>query len=370
MILSEFESIMREHMDYSDRKTIKAICEAGSNEQNQMLTALTSKLYEKIVAKADKINYNTIAKSKGDITKIDKFADLEECLDLVRKIVIQYKQSTGPVDVVCTAIENCKSKRPLLQKAFAVKSPIPMMLYNNVALAIANSTSFMIATCIEYVKSPTAETFDMALNTVAYNKTMDHTLFKSLVQFNEGCKNNDFDESLKLCISKRIVTESATEIDVKPDTPFFTPDEIEAGEEIVHDDDIVDEAVLGSILSNTARAFVLILKCFIPIIRITVYYFYSFKQNVYDYCTVQADMLEMNAYQLQYNNNIDEERRKKVYDKQMKIAAKFRKIANKFSIDNAVATKNANNMVQQDQRQYNSDELANEYVENGDSDIF
>ena len=43
MVCTEFEVVMREHMDYSDRATLRAIAEATDEHQSQMLTALTSK---------------------------------------------------------------------------------------------------------------------------------------------------------------------------------------------------------------------------------------------------------------------------------------------------------------------------------------
>ena len=98
----------------------------------------------------------------------------------------------------------------------------------------------------------------------------------------------------------------------------------------------IKEVGIGTAIGNTARALVFVLKCFIPIIRTIVYYVYSTRQNIYDYFTVQAQMLEMNAYKLQQNNNIDEDVKKKAYEKQMKIATKFRNIANKFAIEDSV----------------------------------
>ena len=211
MVCTEFEILMKEYMNYSDRATVRAIAEATSDNQSQILTALTSKLYNLIVAKADKIDYSTIAKSKGDITKVQNYNELEECISVIRKIVVEYKESTVPVDTVITAIENVKKRTGDFKKAFSIGSPIPKMMYNNIVLAIVNSVSFMIATCIEYVKSPNAASFDMALDTVAYRQTMNHLLFSTLADFNKGCANVDFDNALKLCLVKRVALEAFIE---------------------------------------------------------------------------------------------------------------------------------------------------------------
>ena len=382
MVCTEFESVVREYMNFSDRLTLQAISEANDSpkDQSQILTALTSRLYDLIVAKADKIDYSTISKSKGDITKIQNYDQLVECVTLIRQIVVEYKQNTRAIDTVSTAIENVKSRTTEFKKAFAIGSPIPIMLYNNIVMNIVNSVSFMIATCIEYIKSPTANTFNIALDTVAYNRSMQNLMYKNLESFNIGCQSPDFDATLKVCLAKRIVKEFAeqNEDDYDPeeeelkDKPFLTPEEIEQGKEVVIHDvkekSLNEDYVQG--LFGVARALLFVLKCFIPLIRTAVYYFFHTRQTIADYFTVQAQMLEMNAEKLQYNNSIDEEVKKKAYEKQMKIASKFRNIANKFAIEDKVATKKAVEMQEDENQKYDAEDLANDTVENGDDDIF
>lgn len=387
MVNSEFEICVREYMNYSDSMTLRAISEAISSpkDQTQILAALTSRLYDLIVAKADKIDYSTIAKSKGDITKVQNYDQLVECVELIGQIVIEYKQNTKAIDTVSTAIENVKANTANFKKAFAVNSPILTMLYNNIVLCIVNSVSFMIATCIEYIKSPTANSFDIALNTVAYSKTMENLMFRCLEDFNKGCQSADFNETVKVCLAKRIVKEFAIaaaeeedDEEENKDKPFFTPDDVKNGKQVIlHDvkeksikEGSDDLAVMGDIF-GIARALMFILRCFIPIIRTIVYYTYSSRQSIYDYFTVQAQMLEMNAEKLQYNNNIDENQRRKIYDKQIKVAAKFRKIANKFAIADSIAVKKSEEMKKSEDKKVDVDDLANDTVERGgDYDIF
>ena len=381
MVCTEFESVVREYMNYSDRLTLQAISEANNSpkDQSQILTALTSKLYDLIVAKADKIDYSSITKSKGDITKVQNYDQLVECVNLIRQIVVEYKQNTKAIDTVSTAIENVKSRTTEFKKAFAVGSPIPIMLYNNIVMNIVNSVSFMIATCIEYIKNPASNSFDIALDVTAYNRSMQNLMYINLVKFNEGCQSPDFDSTLKVCLTKRIVKEFAeSDDDFDPkeeeekDKPFFTPEEIESGKEIVIHDvkekSLCEDYVEG--LLGVGRVLLFILKCFIPLLRTAVYYFFNTKQTISDYFIVQAQMLEMNAEKLQYNNNIDEETKKKAYEKQMKIASKFRNIANKFAIDDSVASKKSIVMQKNEQKKYDAEDLANQVVDNGNEDIF
>lgn len=349
----DFNQIMREYMDYSNMDTVHAIAEASSN-QNQMLVALTSKLYDMITAKADKVDFSTISRSRGDITKIEKYDQLVECIDVIRNIVVAYKEDTHPVDVVSMALENLKSRTNMFKRAFVIGSPVPIMTYNNIGMAVVYSVSFLISTCIEYIKEPGAETFRMALDTVAYNKTDSNLLFNNLESFNESCKSGDFDKAMEVVLNQSKVKRESAEIEVKPDSPFLTPEQIQNGV-VVHDDkdDCGDQTVqeglgtaltIGAVGYGISRGLLFLVKQLIPVLRNITYFWFSSKQKFSDYWAAQADLLEMNAYQLQYNSTMDLDRKKKIIDKQLKIAAKWRTRANKWSVDYTTSKKNAENI--------------------------
>ena len=358
MIYNAYENCIREHMNFRDPETLKFIAEANSTEQNQLLVALTSKLYEKIQEKYEKIDFSTISRSRGDITKIDKFQSLQECIEIIHRLVVEYKEDTYPVDVVSSAIHNIQSRTNVFKKAFVIGSPVLTMTYNTICIAIVESVSFLIATCIEYVKVPGNESFKMALNSVAYSRTRENVLFESLTAFNEGCKMGEFDEAAKLCLERtRIQKEAAEKVDVKYDNPFLTPEEIESDgtEVVVHDTDerVHSEGVVSNISFVVSRAMMFIMKALIPLIRNIVYWRYSKRQAKADYYEAQAELIQMNAYQLMYNDTIDIERRKMIYDKQMKIVEKYRARANRYAIDNTVATKSAEKLKNSEAREFN-----------------
>lgn len=361
MILNEMNSIFREHMNYNDSDTVKAIAEAS--DQNQLLTALTSKLYDKIVEKADKIDFSTVSRSRGDITKIENYNSLMECIDIIRNIVVQYKENVYPVDVISNAVENIKSRTDIFKKAFVINAPLPIMIYNSIVTAIVTSVSFLIATCIEYVKSPQAESFQIALDAVAYHKTFENLLFENLDKFNEACKNNDMDSTLKFCIDKSRIKHESADVEIKHDDPFMSDDDINSTEEdkvVIHDKkENLNEGVFSNISYNVSRVLLFIAKYLINIIRSLVYYYYASRQKISDFYTTQAELLEMNACQLQYNNTIDVDRRRKIYDKQMKIADKFRNKANKFNVDYTSSRKIANDIANKEAREYTIKDLDN-----------
>lgn len=374
MILS-FDTICREFFDYSDKDTLHMISEAekstNSNKvQNQILIALTSRLYELIQEKADKIDYSSVAMSRGDITKINKYDQLVECLDIMKKIVISYNQDTKPVDTVFTAIENLKSRKDVFTRGFVINSPIVKLTYNNIAMAIVNSVGFLINTTIEYVKNPGSETFGFALNTVAYNKAFDALLFENLEAFNEGCASGEIDKALAVGNIGTNLRREAVEI--KPDTSIDHPYEDDEDKTVVHDCDkkVVKESI-GLYIG--VASIIAICKVLIPIIRSLVYFFYNTKQKISDFWIINADLLTINAYNLQVNDTNGTRtpaETKKIVDRQLKLAEKWRRRGQKLDIDTKIATRNTNNMISKETRQFVKDEVP--YTDtnvNGDIDI-
>lgn len=356
-MISSVNELIREHMDLNDQETLHHVALAlEASDQNQLLIALTGKLYEKIQQKADKIDYSTIARSRGDITKVDHYASLMECLDIIHKIVEEYKQDTYPVDVVFSAVDNVKQRTDIFRKAFIIGSNVPIMIYNNIVLAIVTSVSFLIATTIEFVKNPGSESYQMALDVVAYNKTRDNLLFQNLSAFNEACAKSELDVALNVVLRQSTIKRESMEIEVKPDTPFLSDDEIDNDEAIIHDNDkeVQHESIGPGIV---ARAVIFVVKLLVNCIRTLVYYFFYTKQRISDYFVVQADLLEMNAYRVQYDATIDDASRKKIFEKQTKISNHMRKIANVFSIDYNVSKKNALDQVKTDEEKYKTSDL-------------
>ena len=71
-----------------------------------------------------------------------------------------------------------------------------------------------------------------------------------------------------------------------------------------------------------------ILFCIIPVIRELIFLFYYVRVRVSDFFEVQADLLQISAYNVE-NNRLDltKEERKQIATKQMKTADKFRQVS-------------------------------------------
>lgn len=294
-----------ELFDMSDRATRKGILAMNEADQASVLASLTSKLYDNIVSKVDDIDYGDIPNTKGDITQLPNYEKMRECIDLLRGIITEFKQDTTPVDTLGEALGNIMARKDLFNRAFKLDVELPIITYNTISLAIISGISYMIATCIEFIKTPNQNTFETTLDRVALSKTKNHMLYKNLAKFNKCCESGDFDKSMEHIISNKIkgVNEAAVAGTIGTIVGVG----------------LVTAAIVGLALN------------IIPILRELVFLFYYTRMRVSDFFDIQADMLQMNAYNLQNNSSANDEEKEKTVSKQLKIVDLFRKISNKIS---------------------------------------
>lgn len=381
-MMKNFNDIIHEYMDLNDKTTRRTIIDlTESEDQNQLLAALTSKLYDKIVEKVDDIDFGTIPRSRGDITKIENYESLTECIDILRNIIVEYREDTRPIDIVSSAIENLKQRKALFSKAYALNVEMPIVLYNTIALAIVSSVSYLINGCIEYIKDPGAESYTIALDKVGYVKTAQNLLFENLALFNDGCAKGDIDIAIDNVIrNNKRLTESGQINDndgFEHSTIIINIGgdrknsggygDVDKGSDAFEGDDdspvtepstniTEDNGILAPVFW-TGKALILIGKLIIPMLQNLVYFFYQSRQNISDYFAIQAELIQMNAYKVQYNTDIEANQRKAIYSKQTKIADRMKKISNAFAIDYNKSKVSAETLAKQERRKFKTDDL-------------
>lgn len=295
----EYDMILNEYFDIEDRDTRKIMLNINEADQNQVLTALTSKLYDHIVNKVDDIDFGDIPNTKGDITKLANFDKLTDCVRVMSSILTEYKQDTKPVRIIEDAIANIIDRKDLFEKGFRYQVELPMITYSTIVLSVISSTSFLVATCIEFIKSPTQEDFSIILDKVALTKTKSNLLFNNLDKFNASCDKNQLDNCLDTIIKNNMKNLTGVEVGF-----------------------VVGGIAMAGLLLNI-----------IPILRELIFFFYYSRTRVSDYFDIQADLLQMNAYNVQNSETMKKADREKIAKKQMKIVELFRKMSNKIAVE-------------------------------------
>ncbi len=335
MILdTEFNELIRENVNTNIDANHYLACldEAG---KDQLVASLTEKLYNKIVEKVPDIDFGSIPKSAGDIKRVENYSSMKECVGIIREIVKQYNQPTEPLDQIETAMYNIEQKERLFSRCFVMNVELGVITYNAMVMAIVRAISLMIATSIEFIKSPTDETFAMSLDKTMYKKTCDTMLFNDIRRFNIACKKGEIDKCLEGLLKN-------------------------AGAKNFSGTAVVGGIFVGIAVIGFAIA---MMKVLLPILQDLVYIFYSSKQSISDYFAIQADLLQANSAQIIYRQDINAEQKKKIVKKQVDLANKMRKLSNTFAIDMTTSEKNARDLEQAERKKYNvntSAELASD----------
>lgn len=337
MYKDDYNKIVREYFDINHTETRKVLISMNEADETQVLTKLTGRLYDNIVNKVDDIDYGDIPKSKGDITKLENYERLTDCLAILRSLLLEYKQKTTSVDTIIDALDNVAKRKDLFQRAFTFNIELPIVMYSTICLSIVSATSFLIASCIEFIKSPNQEDFDLVLDKTGLIKTKDNLLFRNLEKFNKSCSSGQLDECINYVIKNKV--KNLTGVD---DLAL-----------------VVGAIAIAGLLLNI-----------IPILRELTFFFYYSRTRMSDYFDIQADLLNMNAYNVQINQTLDKKERDSISKKQLGISSMFKKISNALAIKSKESEKKAIKDMTVDNKKYKIDELVDSIPDSATSALF
>src|SRR5699024_12515021 len=123
----------------------------------------------------------------------------------------------------------------------------------------------------------------------------------------------------------------------------------------------------AGIIAGTIVGIVVIMNI-VPLLRELVYLHFYTRTKIADFFNIQADLLQMNAYNVEANGAINPEQRKDIAKKQQAIADNFRSVANKIQIDQKQAEVKASREIESNARKYKVDDITNQDVEDDGAD--
>ena len=326
------------YFDKEDDMTRAILLSVNEADQNVVMTSLANKLYSHIVEKVDEIDFGTIPNSKGDITKIDNYEDLLDCVNIISDILQQYHQDTSSVETVSVAIQNMVDRADIFTKAYKLNVEMPIIIYNTITLAIVSSVSYMISSCIEFVKLPEDKGFEIAMDKVGASKAKEAILFNDLRRFNKICADGSFDKAMDYVIKQNANNFGGAAF------------------------------VFGA---SSAVVAIGILISIIPLIRELIFFFYYARSKTSDYFDAQSSLLMINAYNIENNLTRDENQRKQIAAKQRKIADTFKKISNTLKVNLKTGEKKAVEETNKlDKQKYKHDEVLDTIPDSSNSVLF
>lgn len=331
----DIDKIFSEHMDLRDRETVRILASVNEADQNQVLYNLCGKLYEKLIDRVDDIDFGEIPSTKGDITKLSNYTNMMECVDILKNLLKEFKESTSTILEIEKAINNIKKRKELFEKGFRYNVELPIVIYSTMTLSVISSISFLISSCVEYIKMPNKESFEIIVDRTALVKSKDNLLFRNLAKFNEACMKGQIDESINSVMKS-----------------------MEKG--------LVGE--YGFLLGGVAL--VVLITCIIPLLRELIFFFYYSRTRISDYFEVQANLLQMNVYNLESNKEIDKEKKAKIITKQSKLIDKFRKISRFFAVKVKESENKTDRDISMDNTKYKTDDVLDSMPDSSGTSLF
>ena len=319
MLRDQYNALVKEHFDITDRETRKVLVTIDEADQNQVMGNLAAKLYDAIVKKVTDIDFGQIPASKGDITKIPNYLDMVSCLTTIRDMMVESKQSTGSADIIFLAIENMKKYQKIWEKGYFLENEMTIVFYNTITLSIVSAISLLTSATIEFIKNPQSDVIDIELAKVANHKTKDNLLFKNLDKFNKACRKGDIEKVFNEVLKAQRQLKEGTIVKESISAILFT-----------------GAMVLG------------LLTTVIPILHQLTNALYCLRQNIAEYLAGEADVIRLNAEKVQYNRAKTPEQKKKIIARQHKIADHFKKWSNKLMIKANKADAEAQRQIKED----------------------
>lgn len=365
---AEYMQIISETYDLSDYNTKKNLLFVNEAKRIENLEHIVNNLYLHIKSNVSGIDFGTIPKSRGVVTRIDNYANILDCINSVHELVYTYKEKTDIPDALSTALANIQQRERVFTKAFALNIEFPIMIYNITVLSVVSSVSLLLSGTVEYVKNG-HDSFSVSFDKVGYTKSRDHVLYQYITQFNRNCDNGTLDKLMNDCIKNNLtpVEECAIEpvtegiVDVAITTAgIASKSETSPSSKLVKKAIGVGKKLWGfkpfkivTIIIAAGISIILLIKAIVVVTRLWL----NMRMKVSDWFEIQSSYLQINAENLKYReDNKGDDHRKRVYQSQMKWVDRFKKLANFFALKDSKATKETEEEERRDRnRTYDDD---------------
>lgn len=290
-------------------------------EESRIDNALVADLYRKVLEKSN-IDFDTIPDSKGDITKYTGYTTIVQTMEIVNKLAKQSNVKIKELEIVQTALNNIITFRPQFVKGFIIDNGTIKILYNSLVAACVEASSTIIASYVEYIKTPNKVDFTIIKG---INK-MSHTSISSLQSFNDTVKSNEFSKFINQASSSK--------------------------------DNLLGEALLGAVVLISSSAVI------VTVLREFVYYFYYSRMKISEYLKFQAQLLEFNKVAVQ-SSMLSADKKRKVIQKQLAIAKSLEQISDKIAVDNRMSDKTVSNTIDKENRSVSYQDIKSQSLADG-----
>lgn len=297
---------------FTDKAKLSMLTEA---DEAVITHRMVGNIYQSALKKRD-VDFDNIPLTKGDIQKFQGYDNMMGTLSTVRQLSSKFGIKIEELDVVESAVANIRTYKSVFERGFALENDFLMMYYNSLVHGCVESTSLILASYVDYVKTVNA---------------VDFTLRKGKGIAGNVCINNlrKFNNSVKV------------------------------GEFSKFANALLDRNKQNFVGGTAATIAVGLAVAIVPIARELIYFSYESRMRVSEFLEQQAAFLEMNKARLNASAMPAQERNR-VISKQKDTINKLEKYADKVRVNHQLATKNSSNKLKQDNKDWTINSVSND----------
>lgn len=290
---------------YSEKMEIHALTE---DKQAIINDRMVGNIYQSALKKRD-VDFDNIPYTKGDIKKFHGYDNLIASLDIIEQLSKKFGIKIPELEIVGDAISNIRANKGTFERAFGLNIGFLEVYYNTLVCACIESTSLIISSYVEYVKTINTVEFRLKKGKgIQGNLSLD-----CLKEFNKSVKTGEFGKFAKGIMDKD------------------------------------KQNLLGG--GMAAAAVVAIAASIVPIARELMYFIFESRMRVSEYLDQQAQFLEMNKFRLN-SSSMPATERNAILSKQDTAIDKLETLSDKIRVNHQLADKNARNKLKQDNKQW------------------
>lgn len=282
------------------------------------------KMYRSIMNKAH-IDFGDIPKSAGVIRNYTGYSSMCDTLTTIQKLAEEDNAHNviAYVKIVQDALKNIEQLSSTYQRGFTTKTEYVAMEYDTYVYFCVEATTALIYSFVDVIKSPDKQTLDMKIKNTKLRA--DEFYFEQLKKFNRVQDN--------LGIDYRKMLEGMCD---KGKNNF------------------TGTTLLG------ITAVVAVSLAIIPITREIIYQIYHFRGKLSESLEMQAHFLELNKACVENNGMMDADKKKKVLDKQEKLAKRLLKLADTVRVKAAKSILDSKRELKNDNKMLSIDSIKDE----------
>ncbi len=267
---------------FSDKAKLNMLTEA---EQAVINNKMIGNIYQSALKKRD-VDFDNIPLTKGDIQKFNGYDNIMGTLSTLKQLSSKFGIKIEEINVIETAVSNIRVYKSVFERGFALDNDFLMMYYNSLVYACVESTSLVLSSYVEYVKTVNAVDFTLKKG----KGIAGNVCINNLKKFNQSVKTGEFSKFTNTMLDKN------------------------------------KQNFVGGTAATIAIGLAVAI---VPIARELIYYAYESRMNISEFLEQQAAFLEMNKVRLN-SSEMEAGQRNKVLAKQGEVIKKLEKYAGSY----------------------------------------